>query len=95
MVDIWVYQSLGNCAFYEYICLKNIKKLYKTAGKYDDQQQYKAIIEAEMFSTYEGCNDNSPMTHTQYNSTKKKVQGNHPVNFQRHWVSNIILLFVG
>ena len=31
---------------YEHRCLENIKKLYKTAVKYDDQQQYKDIIEA-------------------------------------------------
>ena len=39
-----------------------IKKLYKTAGKCDDQQQYKDIIEAEMVSTPEGGTDNSLMT---------------------------------
>ena len=29
---------------YEHICLENIKKLYKYAGKFDDQHQYKAVI---------------------------------------------------
>ena len=31
---------------YEHRCPENIKKLYKFASKYDDQQQYKATIEA-------------------------------------------------
>ena len=30
-----------------------IKKLYKYAGKCDDQQKYKAILEEEIFSTPE------------------------------------------
>ena len=34
----------------------------KTAVKQDDKQQYKAIIEASMFSTPEGCTSNIPMT---------------------------------
>ena len=44
MSTIGVDQSLSNCALYGYRCLKNIKKLYQSAGKRDDQQQYKVII---------------------------------------------------
>ena len=54
----------------EHRCLEKIKKLYKTAGKCDDQQQYKAIIEAEMVSTPEGFTDNSLMTPNPYISNK-------------------------
>ena len=36
---------------YEHRCLGNIKNLYKSAGQFDDQQQYKVIIEAAMVST--------------------------------------------
>ena len=46
------------------------KKLYKTAGKCDDQQQYKAILEAEMVSAPEGCTGNSTMTPNEYDPTK-------------------------
>ena len=46
MVAIGVDQALSNSALYEHICLENIKKLYKNAGKYEDRQQYKAMIEA-------------------------------------------------
>ena len=31
---------------YEHRCLKNIKEFYTSAGKFDDQQQYKGTIEA-------------------------------------------------
>ena len=44
MVAIGFDQSLSNCTLYEHRCLKNIKKLYQSAGKRDDQQQYKVII---------------------------------------------------
>ena len=57
--------SLSNNAIYEHKCLENIKKLYKQAGKCDDQQQFKDILEAAMVSTPEGFTDNiprSPMT---------------------------------
>ena len=56
---------------YEHICLENIKKLYKTAGKCDHQQQYKDIIEADMVLTPEGCTDNIPITPNQYETTRK------------------------
>ena len=35
-----------------------------------DQQQYMAVLEAAMFSTPEGCTDNSHITPNQYQSTK-------------------------
>ena len=61
MVTIGIDQSLINSAMYEHICLENIKKLYTYAGKCDDQQQYKAIIEVELFSSLEIFTNNSPM----------------------------------
>ena len=62
MVSIGVYKSFINSALYGHRCLKNTKNLYKTAGKCDDQNQYKTIIEAAMVSTPEGCTNYSPMT---------------------------------
>ena len=35
--------------------------MYKYAGKCDEQNQYKAILEASMVSTTKGFTDNSPM----------------------------------
>ena len=40
MVSIGFDQSLSNSDLCEYRCLENINDLYKTAGKYDYQQQY-------------------------------------------------------
>ena len=48
-----IVQSLSNNAIYEHKCLENIKKLYKQAGKCDDQQQLKNTLEADMVSTTE------------------------------------------
>ena len=50
--------------------LENIKKLYITAGKYDDKQKYKAMIEALMVSKPEGCTNNIPTTPNPYLLTK-------------------------
>ena len=41
---IGIDQYLSNNALYEHNCLKNIKKLYKYAGKCDNQQQFKDIL---------------------------------------------------
>ena len=46
--------SLTKNTMYEHKYLENIKKLHKQAGKCDDQQQFKDIIEADMVSTPEG-----------------------------------------
>ena len=54
-----------------YIC-KTSKK-YQTAGKFDDQQHYKDILEAEIVSTPEVCNDNIMMTPNRYESTKNPI----------------------
>ena len=70
MFNIAVDQYLSNSDLHKHICLENIKTLYKTSGKCDDQHQYKAIIEAAMVSTPKECTDNSPMTPNQYKHTK-------------------------
>ena len=62
MVTIGIDQSLSNSAFYEHRFLENINKLYKSYGKFDNQQQYKDIIEAEMISTTEIFTDNIPIS---------------------------------
>ena len=62
---IGIDQYLSNNALYEHKCIENIKKLYKQAGKCDNQQQFKDIIEAAIVSTPEGFTDDStisPMT---------------------------------
>ena len=46
MVNIGVDQLLSNSSIYEHRYLENIKNLYKYDEKFDDQQQFKAIIEA-------------------------------------------------
>ena len=59
---IGIQPSLSNNAIYEHKCLENINKLYKQAGKCDDQQQFKDILEADMVSTPEGFTDKGPIS---------------------------------
>ena len=70
-------------------------KIYKTAGKCDDDQQHESILDSEMVSTPEGCNDNSPMKTHKFESTKKNSARKSLHQFQRHRMSKIILPFVG
>ena len=58
---IGIDQSLSNNAIYEQKCLENTKKLYKQAGKCEDQQQIKDILKADMVSTNEVFTCNSPI----------------------------------
>ena len=41
--------------------MENNKKLYKYAGKCDDQQKYKAILEAAMVSVPKRLTNNTPL----------------------------------
>ena len=62
MFTIGIYQSLSNSTMYEHRCLDNIKKLHTPTFKLYNQQQYKAIIEAEIVSIPERSYDNGPMS---------------------------------
>ena len=59
MKTIGIYQSLSKSDILEHRCLKNMKKLYQHAGKCDDQQQIKDILEAAMDYTSKGFTYNS------------------------------------
>ena len=48
---IGIHLYLRNNAIYEHKCIENIKILHKQAGKCDNQQQFKDILEAAMVST--------------------------------------------
>ena len=64
-------QSLRNNAIHEQKCLENIKKLYKQAGKCDNQQQFKYILEADMVSNPEGFTKNSLISPMKSSPVKK------------------------
>ena len=51
--------------------MNNIKKIYQHAGKCDDQQNLKDIIDAAILSTPEGVTDNSPNVHMSSKPVKK------------------------
>ena len=45
---------------FKHLCLNNIKKIYKHAGKCDDQKNQKYMLDADMVSTPEEVTDDSP-----------------------------------
>ena len=51
--------------------MNNIKKIYEHAGKCDDQQNLKDIIDAAILYTPEGVTDNSPNVHMTSTPVKK------------------------
>ena len=63
MKTIGIYQSSFARSYFEHRCMNNIKKMYEHAGKCDDQQNLKDIIDADIISTPEGVADNSPNVH--------------------------------
>ena len=68
---IGIYQSSFNMYTFEHICMNNIKKIYQHAGKCDDQQNLKDIIEADILSTPEVFIYNSPNVHMTSSPFKK------------------------
>ena len=58
-------------AMYEHRFLENIKNIYKSSGKCENQQKYEAILEAAIVSNSEGCTDNILMIPRQYDPTKQ------------------------
>ena len=60
MKTIGINQSSFNRSYFEHKCKNNIKKIYQPAGKCDDQQNLKDILEAALLSTPEGVTYNSP-----------------------------------
>ena len=58
---IVIEQYLSSNAIYEHKFLEKIKKLYKQAGKCDDQQQFENIFEDAIVYTPEGFTSDSPI----------------------------------
>ena len=57
---IGIDQSIWNRSSFEHKVYNNMKKKYQHAGKCDDQQKLKDIIDSAMVSTPESVTDNSP-----------------------------------
>ena len=64
-------QSSFTRSSFEHRCMNNIKNVYQHAGKCDDQQNLKDIIDAAILSTPEGVTDNSPNVHMTSTPVKK------------------------
>ena len=66
---------------YAHICLEKINNLYKYSGKYDDQQKYKSITEAEIVSTNEELTEKIPMYVGKLGTMKDPSEINPPRQF--------------
>ena len=71
MKNIGIDQSSFTRFSFEHRCMNNIKKIYQHAGKCDDQQNLKDIIDAAILSTPEGVTDNIPNVHMTSTPFKK------------------------
>ena len=71
MKTIGIDQSLCTMSYYEHKFINNIKKIYQHAGKCDDQNNLKDIIDAAMVSTPEVFIYNSPNVHMISTPVKK------------------------
>ena len=63
MKTISVDQSSFTRSSFEHRCMNNIKNIYQYAGKCDDQQNLKNIIDAAILSTPERVTDHSLNVH--------------------------------
>ena len=72
---IYIDQYLINNALYEHKSLENIKKVYKQAGNFDNQKQFKDIIEAAMVYTPEGLTNDIPISPITSTPVKKPSTG--------------------
>ena len=75
MKNIGIDRSSFTRSSFEHRCMNNIKKIYQHAGKCDDQQNLKDIIDAAILSTPEGVTDNSPNVHMTSTPVKKPSAG--------------------
>ena len=70
LVSVIIY-CVHCCHLNENRCMNNIKKIYQHAGKCDDQQNLKDILEAALLSTPEGVTDNILNVHMTSSPVKK------------------------
>ena len=63
MKIIGIDRSSFTMSSFEHICMNNIKKIYQHAGKCDNQQHLKDILEAYLLSTPKGFTYNIPNVH--------------------------------
>ena len=63
MKTIGIDQSSFTRSYFEHRCMNNIKQIFQHAGKWDDQQNLKDIIDVALLSTIKGVTDNSPNVH--------------------------------
>ena len=84
--NIGIDQPSRNRRSFENKCLNNIKYIYQHAGKCDDQQKFKDILDADMVSTPEEVTYVSPSLHITQTTVKNQVLGNHCVYSPKYFM---------
>ena len=79
---IGIDQSLCNRSSFEHKCLNKIKKIYQHAGKCEDQQNLKDILDAALVFTPKEVTYDSPHVPMTSTPVKKYVLVNHCVYSQ-------------
>ena len=79
MKTIGIEQSLCNRSSFEHKFLNNIKNIYQHAGKCDDQQNLKNILDAAMMLNPKEVTYNSTNVTMTSTTVKNQVLGNHCV----------------
>ena len=86
VIIIGIDPLLSNSAMCKHLCLENIKKLYTSSGKFDDQHHYKNIIESALVSTPERFNNNMDLLWL----SERPLQENHYVYLLKLWMLKVI-----
>ena len=71
MKTIGIDQSLSNMFSFEHKCFNNINNIYQHAGKCDDQQNIKDVLDADMLYIPEKITDVSPSLRKTPTTVKK------------------------
>ena len=75
MKNIGIDQSVRNTDYFEHNFFNNIKNIYQHASKFDDQQNFKDILQAAIVSTLEEITDDSPSLPMIQTTVKKPSAG--------------------
>ena len=89
MKTIGIDQSSFERTSFEHRYMNNIKKIYQHAGKCDDQQSFKDIIDAANYLLQRESQIIVPTFIWHQNQQKNQVLGNHCVYSQTYWMLDL------
>ena len=88
-------QSLSNSDLYEHGCQTNTKNDTKLQGNVMINSSTRLLLKHQWHQLLKDLLTTVQQKQTNMIPLKHLVQENHSINFKKHWMSNIIVLFVG